>query len=178
MLIIGRGGAARRRATQGGAARPSADPRVFGHWSSSAMVAPPSTRRGCLPPVAARAGGGGEISCSAEREHASRPLSLPGPRCRAVVVHTHTRRNRRRRATRSRRPDCPRRVCVANQGETHSWTVPTGGKGDSREGTAGTRGAGLVFEKSGMALPATLSLTCAPRQAYGGRAAVARLPKS
>jgi len=35
-------------------------------------------------------------------------------------------------------------------------------EGDSREGTAGNRGAGLVFEKSGMAPPATLSLTRAP----------------
>ena len=60
-------------------------------------------------------------------------------------------RNRRRRATRSRRPDCPRRVCVANQGETQSWTVPMGrgSKGDSREGTAGTRGAGSSSERPG-----------------------------
>ena len=59
-------------------------------------------------------------------------------------------------------------------------TVPTGrgSRCDSREGTAGTRAAGLVFEKSGMAPPATLSLTHAPRRPYDGRAAVARLPKS
>ena len=36
------------------------------------------------------------------------------------------RRNRRRRATGSRRPDCPRRVGVANQSDTHSRVVPTG----------------------------------------------------
>mmetsp|Transcript_2186 Transcript_2186/g.6514 ORF Transcript_2186/g.6514 Transcript_2186/m.6514 type:complete len:204 (-) Transcript_2186:188-799(-) len=36
------------------------------------------------------------------------------------------RRNRRRRATGSRRPDCPRRVGVANQSDTHLRVVPTG----------------------------------------------------
>ena len=41
-------------------------------------------------------------------------------------VHTNTRRARRRRATGSRRPDCPRRVGVANQSDTHSRVVPTG----------------------------------------------------
>ena len=46
------------------------------------------------------------------------------------------------------------RVCVANQGGTHLGTVPTGrgSKGESREGTAGTRGAGLVFGKTRIAL--------------------------
>ena len=47
-------------------------------------------------------------------------------------------------------------------------------EGDSREGTAGNRGAGLAFDKTGIALPANLSLTCAPRRADGGRAEVAR----
>ena len=50
-------------------------------------------------------------------------------------------------------------------------------EGDSREGTAGNRGAGLAFDKTGIALPAKLSLTCAPRQADGGRAEVARQAK-
>ena len=49
-------------------------------------------------------------------------------------------------------------------------------EGDSREGTAGNRGVGLAFDKTGIALPAYLSLTCAHRRADGGRAAVARLP--
>ena len=49
-------------------------------------------------------------------------------------------------------------------------------EGDSREGTAGNRGAGLALDKTGIALPAYLSLTCAHRRADGGRAAVARLP--
>ena len=70
-------------------------------------------------------------------------------------------------------------VCVANQGETHSWTVPMGrGSKGSREGTAGTRGAGLVFGKTRIALLANFWLTRAPGRAFGGRAAVARLPKS
>ena len=40
---------------------------------------------------------------------------------------------------------------VCRQGGTHSGTVPTGrgSRGDSREGTAGNRGAGLVLEKVG-----------------------------
>ena len=50
-------------------------------------------------------------------------------------------------------------------------------EGDSREGTAGNRGVGLAFDKTGIALPAKLSLTCAPRQADGGRAEVARQAK-
>ena len=33
---------------------------------------------------------------------------------------------------------------------------------------------GLAFDKTGIALPANLSLTCAPRRADGGRAEVAR----
>ena len=50
---------------------------------------------------------------------------------------------------------------ACRQGGTHSGTVRTGrgSKGGSRGGTTGIRGAGLVFGKSGMALPATLSLT-------------------
>ena len=50
---------------------------------------------------------------------------------------------------------------ACRQGGTHSGTVPTGrGSGDdSRESTAGTRGVGAASKKSGMALPATLSLT-------------------
>ena len=50
-------------------------------------------------------------------------------------------------------------------------------EGDSREGTAGNRGVGLAFDKTGIALPANLSLTCAPRRADGGRAEVARQAK-
>ena len=69
---------------------------------------------------------------------------------------------------------------VCRQGGTHSGTVPTGrgSRDDSREGTAGIRGVGLAFEKSGMALPATFSLTRAHRRACGGRAAAARLTPS
>ena len=38
-------------------------------------------------------------------------------------------------------------------------------EGDSREGTAGNRGVGLAFDKTGIALPANLSLSCVPRRA-------------
>ena len=69
---------------------------------------------------------------------------------------------------------------VCRQGGTHSGTVQTGrgSRGESREGTAGIRGVGLAFEKSCMALPATLSLRRATHRDCGGRAAVARLPPS
>ena len=57
--------------------------------------------------------------------------SLPGQEagrwsCHRRFERPHTRRIRRRRATGSRRPDCPRRVGVANQSDTHSRVVPTG----------------------------------------------------
>ena len=87
--------------------------------------------RGCLPAVAAQAGGGGETSCSSR--NGSRPLSLPGQEAGRWSCHRRleletadARRIRRRRATGSRRPDCPRRVGVANQSDTHSRVVPTG----------------------------------------------------
>ena len=59
-------------------------------------------------------------------------------------------------------------------------TVPAGrgSRGGSRGGTAGTCGAGLVFGKTRIALLAKFWLTRAPGRAFGGRAAVARLPKS
>ena len=148
--------------------RPSADARAFGHWSS-AMVAPPSLR-GCLPPVAAQAGGGGKISCSAEREQAP-----PCPVCDAGRWSCH------RRFVHTPTPPQPSPArdtfpsaglsssSVCRQGGTHSGTAPTG-RG-SRGGSRGNRGAGLVFDKSGMAPPATLSLTRAPRRPHDGRAA-------
>ena len=45
-------------------------------------------------------------------------------------------------------------LSVCRQGGTHSGTVPTGrgSKGETREGTAGSRGVGLVFGKFKMAL--------------------------
>jgi len=106
---------------------------------------------------------------------------LPTSLRRSGARYPHPpRRIRRRRATRSRRLDCPGRVRVANQGGTHSGTVPAGrgSRGGSRGGTAGTCGAGLVFGKTRIALLAKFWLTRAPGRAFGGRAAVARLPKS
>ena len=121
----------------------------------------------------------GRVGCGmSERTREGR---LPTSLRRSGARYPHPpRRIRRRRATRSRRLDCPRRVRVANQGGTHSGTVPAGrgSRGGSRGGTAGTRGAGLVFGKTRIALLANFWLTRAPGRAFGGRAAVARLPKS
>ena len=128
-------------------------------------------RGACQPRLRGACG----MSCGA------REGRLPTSLRRSGARYPHPpRRIRRRRATRSRRLDCPRRVRVANQGGTHSGTVPAGrgSRGGSRGGTAGTRGAGLVFGKTRIALLANFWLTRAPGRAFGGRAAVARLPKS
>ena len=172
------GGAARRRAARSGAARPSAvtGSLIIGEqqWSRRPrLTGLPST-------VAAQAGGGRETSRSSR--NGSRPLLARSAKQgggRANFASQRPRRNRRRRATRSRRPDCPGRECVPPR-RGYSGTVPTGrgSRDDSRESTAGIRGVGLAFEKSGMALPATLSLTRAHHRDCGGRAAVARLPPS
>ena len=121
-----------------------------------------------------------QTSCSSR--NGSKPLLARSAKQgggRAILASQRARRNRRRRATRSRRPDCPGRECVPPR-RGYSGTVPTGrgSRDDSREGTAGIRGVGLASEKSGMALPATLSLTRAHHRDCGGRAAVARLPPS
>ena len=172
------GGAARRRAGRSGAARPSAvtGPLVIGEqqWSRRPrLTGLPSIRR------CSGRGRGGDLLFLAEREQPP-----PCPVCEAgrwscLFASQGPRRNRRRRATRSRQQDCPGRECVPPRRD-HSGTVPTGrGSGDdSREGTAGTRGVGAASKKSGMALPATLSLTRAHHRDCGGRAAVARLPPS
>mmetsp|Transcript_2190 Transcript_2190/g.6522 ORF Transcript_2190/g.6522 Transcript_2190/m.6522 type:complete len:271 (-) Transcript_2190:91-903(-) len=144
------------------------------------MVAPPSTQ-GAAFHRRCSGRGRGETSCSSR--NGSSPLLARSAKQgggRAILASQRARRNCRRRATRSRRLDCPRRVRVANQGGTHSGTVPAGrgSRGGSRGGTAGTRGAGLVFGKTRIALLAKFWLTRAPGRAFGGRAAVARLPKS
>ena len=138
--------------------------------------------RGCLPPVAAQAGGGGETSCSSRngsRLLLARSAMQGGGRAIFASYATHHAAT----VAGARHVPVGRTVLVESvcrQGGTHSGTVPTGrgSKGDSREGTAGIRGVGLVFKKSGMALPATFSLTRAHRRACGGRAAAARLPPS
>jgi len=163
------GKAARRRATRSGAARPSALIRSpafeAGQWSRRPRL------KGLPSTVAAQAGGGGETSCSSR--NGSRPLLARSAKQgggRAIFASQRPRRNRRRRATRSRRPDCPGRECVPPR-RGYSGTVPTGrgSEDDSREGTAGTRGVGAASKKSGMALPATLSLTRAPPRLWWAR---------
>ena len=63
-------------------------------------------------------------------------------------------------------------MCVASHGETHSWTLDSADgtrlEGGSCEGTAGTRGARLVFGKTRIALLANFQLTCAPVELTAG----------
>ena len=139
--------------------------------------------RGCLPPVAAQAGGGGETSCSSR--NGSRPL-LARSGSRAVVVPSSLRTRNHRHTPHSSpaRDRLPSAGLPSTSGcrqpKRHALEGSADGtrlEGDSREGTAGNRGVGLAFDKTGIALPANLSLTCAPRRADGGRAEVARQAK-
>ena len=121
------GGAARRRAARSGAARPSADARAFGRWSS-AMVAPPSTQGAAFHPSLLRPGEGGRPPVP--RGTGAGP-SLPGLRCRAVVVPSSLRTRNHHAATVAGARHVPvgRTVLVESvcrQGGTHSGAVPTG----------------------------------------------------
>ena len=138
-------------------------------------------RRGCRPPVAAQAGGGGETSCSSR--NGSRPL-LARSGSRAVVVPSSLRRHTYAPHSSPARDRLPSAGLPSTSGcrqpKRHALEGSADGtrlEGDSREGTAGNRGAGFAFDKTGIALPANLSLTCAPRRADGGRAEVARQAK-
>ena len=82
------------------------------------MVGRPRLERGCLPPVAAQAGGGGKTCCSlrnSSRTLLARSWMQGGGRAIGDSNPDHPRRNSRRRATRSRWLDCPRRVCVSRK---------------------------------------------------------------
>ena len=104
--------------------------------------------------------------------------SLPGLRCRAVVVPSSLRTRNHHAATVAGARHVPvgRTVLVESvcrQGGTHSGAVPTG---RGSKGVAPQRGwhssqRPHTFKKSGMALPATLSLTRAHHRDCGGRAA-------
>ena len=92
------------------------------------MVAPPSTHGAAFQPSLLRPGEGGRPPVP--RGTGVGP-SLPSQEagrwsCHRRFERLHVRRIRRRRATGSRRPDCPRRVGVANQSDTHSRVVPRG----------------------------------------------------
>ena len=183
--------------------------------------------RGCLPPVAAQAGGGGEATCSADRVQAppcpvcdagrwschrrvaseGRVACLAGlvrgayqPRLRgacgmscearegrlptllrrrgASYTHTHTPHSSPARDTLPSAGLSSSRVCAAKAGHTQGQCRRDAARRAWLRSAAGTRRRGLAFEKSGMALPATFSLTRAHRRACGGRAAAARLPPS
>ena len=144
------------------------------------MVAPPSTQGAAFHPPLLRPGEGGRPPVP--RGTGAGPSS-PGLRSRAVVVPSSLQNDHAAIVAGARHVPGGRTVLVESvcrQGGTHSGTVPTGrgSRDDSRESTAGIRGVGLAFEKSGMALPATFSLTRAHRRAWGGRAAAARLTSS
>ena len=87
------------------------------------MVALPSTQGAAVHPVAAQhRPGEGERPPVPRGTCAGRPLARSarqgGGRAIFASYSKPRRRNRRRRATRSRRPDCPRRVCAAKAGRT------------------------------------------------------------
>ena len=147
------------------------------------MVAPPSTQGAAFHPSLLRPGEGGRPPVPRGTREGP---SLPGLRCRAVVVpsslrtHTHTHtphsspaRDRLPSAGLPSTSGCRQPKRHALEGSAEGTRL----EGDSREGTAGNRGVGLAFDKTGIALPANLSLTCAPRRADGGRAEVARQAK-
>jgi len=75
-------------------------------------VAPPSTQGAAFHPSLLRPGEGerSPVPRIASRPLLARPAMQGGGR--AIFASQRPRRNRRRRATRSRRPDCPRRECV------------------------------------------------------------------
>ena len=108
---------------------------------------------------------------------------MTGPGCRAVVVPSATRTQTTLAATVAGARHVPVGwtvlvECVSRKRDAlrDSADGTRLAKGETREGTAGNRGVGLVFGKTKMALLANFQLTRAPRRAYGGRAAVARLP--
>ena len=117
------------------------------------MLGRPRLERGCLPPVAAQAGGGGKTCCSlrnSSRTLLARSWMQGGGRAIGDSNPDHPRRNSRRRATRSRWLDCPRRVCVATAGRTQGQCRrdTARSKDETRVSTAGNRGVGLVFGKT------------------------------
>ena len=122
-----------------------------GVWLRLGLRAPQTLacqpRRGCLPPVAAHAGGGGKTSCSSR--NGSRPLLARsamqgGGRAIFASYSKPPRRNRRRRATRSRRPDCPRRECVPPRRDT----LRDSADGTRLEGCGSAARLALVAEAS------------------------------
>ena len=134
--------------------------------------------RGCLPPPLLRPGEGGRPPVP--RGTGAGP-SLPGLRCRAVVVPSSLRTRNHHAAIVAGARHVPggRTVLVESVcrqgGTTRGQCRRDAARRVWLRSAAGTRRRGLTFEKSGMAPPATLSLTRAHRRACGGRAAAARL---
>ena len=139
------GGVAHRRAGGAGRRDHLQLPGLWSLESSNGRAALDS--RGCRPPVAAQAGGGGETSCSSR--NGSRPLLARsamqgGGRAIFASYSKPPRRNRRRRATRSRRPDCPRRECVPPRRDT----LRDSADGTRLEGRGSAARLALVAEAS------------------------------
>ena len=134
------------------------------------MVAPPSTQGAAFHTSLLRPGEGGRPPVP--RGTGAGP-SLPGLRSRAVVVPSSLRNDYAAIVAGARHVSVgrPGREWSRLPRRDHSGTVPMGrGSGDdSRVGTAGTRGVGAASKKSGMALPATLSLTRAPPRLWWAR---------
>ena len=119
------------------------------------MVVPPSTQGAAFHPPLLRPGEGGRPPVP--RGTGAGP-SLPGLRSRAVVVPSSLHNDHAAIVAGARHVPVGRTVLVESVcrqgGATRGqWSVPTGrgSRDDSREGTAGIRGVGLVFEKSGWA---------------------------
>ena len=173
------GGAARRRAARSGAARPSVlnGPASWSLMQRNGRAALDS--RGCLPPVAAQAGGGGRPPVP--RGTGAGP-SLPGLRSRAVVVPSSLQNDHAAIVAGARHVPGGRTVLVESVcrqgGTTRGQCRRDAARRAWLRSAAGTRRRGLAFDKSGTALPATFSLTRAHRRAWGGRAAAARLTLS
>ena len=115
------GKAARRRATRSGAARTPAliRPPAFdaGQWSRRPRLKGLPSNRRC-----SGRGRGGDLlflAGNGSRPLLARSAMQGGGRARGASYTHPSRRDRRRRATRTRRPDCPRRVCAAKAGRTH-----------------------------------------------------------
>ena len=140
------------------------------------MVAPPSTQGAAFHTSLLRLGEGGRPPVP--RGTGAGP-SLPGLRSRAVVVPSWLHNEHAATVAGARHVPVSRTVLVESVcrqgGTTRGQCRRDAARRAWLRSAAGTRRRGLTFEKSGMAPPATLSLTRAHRRACGGRAAAARL---
>ena len=126
--------------------------------------------RGCLPHVAAQAGGGGATSCSSR--NGSSPLLARSAKQgggRASSLH----KDHAATVAGARHVPVSRTVLVESVcrqgGTTRGQCRRDAARRVWLHSAAGTRRRGLTFKKPGMALPATLSLTRAPPRLWWAR---------